>query len=358
MPNATQRRPPETRIATSSPFLKMTRLPDGDLQGRWDRLIGIDATKILVLRYFTAGEFLAQKKLSKEVARGNIILIAGPPGTGKTDLALGCGHRFAVKNGEPAVLLEVDAHQLPSANKGGTQQNIVRLFRDIAEVAASDLPVIVVVNEVETIAGSRADLAPATNPADTANSVNAVIESLDTVAQDWPNVRIFVTCNRPKALDRAVLDRCDFTITTKLPNAAAREAILLDALVPVLEAVARHRRDGNGADRQAGGCGRGAMPELPAVVRKSEGLSPRELRKLVIRGLSLAETPADFTTAHLELAVDDYLAQREHHRANGGEYLDDYRPRPKRRQPGHRHAARPDGVGVPDDGRAPDPRHA
>lgn len=317
-----QRKPPPTKPPVAHQFFDLTRLPNDRCQRDWDGLLGIDETKSRILKSLTLGAWLREVGISRAVlARGNAILLVGPPGTGKSALASGCGHMLALANGQPAFLIEVKTHDLPSANKGGTQQNITKLFRDIAEVAACGLPTIVVINEVESVCGNRATISSETNPVDAIYAVNAFIESWDSIVREHPNVMFVTTSNLLKALDRAVIDRCDFTITTDLPPAKAREVILLTALEPVRAATFAYRnKRGNGrlASR------RKAKPDLSEVVRKSEGMSPRELRKLVFRALTFPDHPSQFAMDHLLMAIDDYVAQRRHHAKNGGVYIDDY----------------------------------
>ena len=92
------------------------------------------------------------------------------------------------------------------------------------------LPTFVLFDEVETIATDRASISTVTPPLDTLYGVNAFIEATDALLRAHPNVVLLYTSNLPRAIDRAISERVDFSLPVPLPDAPTRLLILWDAL--------------------------------------------------------------------------------------------------------------------------------
>jgi AAA+ superfamily predicted ATPase len=85
-----------------------------------------------------------------------LILFVGPAGTGKTSLARGLASRTAASLNGAMTYIEVDPHALASAAHGKTQQAVSPLLGIVLAEASTAGPCIVLLDEVETLAASRA----------------------------------------------------------------------------------------------------------------------------------------------------------------------------------------------------------
>jgi len=283
------------------------KLPHPGLEEEWQRLILPPDLQPRLLRYLQRLQWLGQRGASSfGLALRRSVLLYGPPGCGKTSLARGLPQAWAQQEERSGVLVQVHSHALPSGERGGTQKNVLSLFRQLAEVASPGQPTFVLLDEVESVGTDRAQVNPETNPLDTLYAVNALLESLDAFTQEHPNVVFSFTTNLPRAVDRAFRERVDFAVYVPPPEEVARRAILEDALGEV----------GSGANGQTAG--------WKPLLKATAGFSARELRHLVVAGLTWAEKPEEVALGHLLEAARAHLAEQEHHRKTGGIYNHDY----------------------------------
>ena len=170
-------------------------LPDAGFDGQWASLILPPALKDRLLAQavlnFTARERLQQVFLPLH----GIILLVGPPGTGKTSLARGLASRTAASLGGAMTYMEVDAHALASASLGKSQQAVTHLLGSVIGEAALSGPCIVLLDEVETLAADRRKMSMEANPIDVHRATDAVLTQLDQLAADNPQLLFIATSN-------------------------------------------------------------------------------------------------------------------------------------------------------------------
>jgi len=190
------------------------------------------------------------------VAWNRLILLHGPPGTGKTSLCKALAQKLAVRHfstsfspedGRPgglhgeagfSKLIEINAHSLFSkwfSESGKLVSKLFQQIRDLAELAL-DLEdrsrsslVFVLIDEVESLATARRQSIQGGEPSDGVRAVNALLTQLDQLRQ-YPNVYVMCTSNVSDAIDEAFLDRADLRIHLGNPGASARYQILAQAL--------------------------------------------------------------------------------------------------------------------------------
>lgn len=273
-----------------------TAIPDPRMKADWDCIVLPSGVKDRLARQAAMSFVLRQKVKHSALPLHGVIGLFGPPGTGKTTLARGLGDAVSrvVRGLGDFLLVEVDAHGLTGAMLGRSQKSVDALFRDQVPQWGAEGPVVLVLDEVETLAADRSKLSLEANPFDVHRASDAVLVGLDYLGRNHPEVMVVVTSNFADAVDPALISRVDVSYLMPLPDKAAVDAILRDTLTALAHAFP-------GAERVA------TATRFAEAVDAALGLDGRQIRKAVAAACSVRSSgdldPGKLTVEDLLLGI-------------------------------------------------------
>lgn len=302
-------------------------LPAKEFDGLWESLIYESGLKQRLLHYAASALLFTESGVDPLLVSWNrIILLHGPPGTGKTSLCKALAQKLSIRFNcrfSQCQLVEVNAHSLFSKWFSESGKLVAKLFQKIQEMVDEESNLVfVLIDEVESLAAARKAALSGSEPSDSIRVVNALLTQMDKL-KSAPNVIILTTSNITAAIDIAFVDRADIKAFVGPPTLQARYEILRSCLQELLRVGILSNLQGchhtvlptyvaskeklNMIEMHELDCQSHLCKQLLEAAEACEGLSGRSLRKLpflahAAMSLPSACDPSRFLSAMIDTA--------------------------------------------------------
>ncbi|KAH9215328.1 P-loop containing nucleoside triphosphate hydrolase protein, partial [Leptodontidium sp. 2 PMI_412] len=209
---------------------ELITMPHARFEGVWDEYVAI-SQRLRNTDHRQDLSFAAHRIRRK---LNPLILLHGPPGTGKTSLCLGLAQKISIRLSgtyKSTKLVQIKTAILLSKYFSESAKHVDDIFNRVSTMC-EDNPegfVCVLIDEVESIACSREYSTKEGESHDSLRATNALLNGLDRTAR-YSNVVFLFTSNMCDALEPAFLDRCGLMEFVGPPNMAAQYEILRNSL--------------------------------------------------------------------------------------------------------------------------------
>jgi SpoVK/Ycf46/Vps4 family AAA+-type ATPase len=134
-----------------------------------------------------------------------VVLLHGPPGTGKTSLCKALAQKLSIRLGDyytSMYLMEVNSHSLFSKWFSESGKLVLKLFQQLHEyLEDSQAFVFVLIDEVESLTAARQAALSGSEPSDAIRVVNALLTQIDGLRR-FPNALLLTTSNLIEAIGK------------------------------------------------------------------------------------------------------------------------------------------------------------
>ena len=190
------------------------QLPSQQFTSLWQSLVFETNVKSTLLRYVETSVLFSRYEVDPNlVAWNKVILLHGPPGTGKTSLCKALAQKVTIRLSTqyPAggYLVEINANSIFSKWFAESGKQLTKMFDKIHELTRERQSfVFILIDEVESLAAARSASLGGSEPSDSIRVVNALLTQIDRL-KAIENVLIMTTSNLSEAIDLAFVDRAD-----------------------------------------------------------------------------------------------------------------------------------------------------
>merc|ERR1712142_1313843 len=258
-------------------------LPAREFHGMWENLIFDTDVKQQLLNYAQTTLLFSDKGVDTNVISWNrVVLLHGPPGTGKTSLCKALAQKLSIrlsKRYTSTQLVEINSHSLFSKWFSESGKLVQKMFTEIKRLMEDTKSLVcVLIDEVESLTAARKAAVNGNEPSDAIRVVNALLTQIDAIKRH-PNVFILTTSNLSGSIDLAFVDRADIKQYIGPPTRRAISSIYESS---VRELIVKGAIDTSESEVPVDSStfASDLRAALERVSEDSQGFSGRTLRKL------------------------------------------------------------------------------